>query len=885
MSKETMIIFVYDLSKKVENDDPTGSIIYFHPMWVSELQKKSLCGQLMGSTYFLGETLSKVRFISLQNGKFALRSHGRFMLAVGSDRNIAESILEYRASLLSSLIELYHGDFSTLYSVYVEKEQKTGFNEKVFCLMESTLPLLQFNGNILQNMPLLRLPKCASNVYLESNQILQNFLQNKGVLGGSIFYHNKVLASQLPTNLTKLFVYSDPYRAKLAEMIAVTFHVPNGVSLISAYITKRDYTQLLDATKNIPIYFNNCTTSAASAAAAATSSSTGPPVPFAIKKKLIPSKDLVGSTVAGFPMLKTDKSIIFSNIPEEDTVGGEVAGQIFEPAQKKVPFSTVSRPTFLPLKFKNLTSRDIIDSGVNSINFDESDSFPNFIGKTSVCSTPLTENKIVPNRNMMSICVTQDQPSDAPPGEEVKENVDSKEDGIVGPVAVGENVSILKCFNARKYSILNNPFIMPTNVRCASMSNLTGKENDESEENSPAEASNSEEREMQRKYQHKFPKNYDPWKTVTDPLYPIVDQRKRAMSYSLFQDFERTRNERIAELVEQEAKQETKGKDKPIKNSTMDRIPKTVNRVAVNTSVNKTNLSSDQSETGAIPATTPKDRRGLSLPIKSFNLNDELPTAARVASNGTSQELFTRRKSTLELTPLMSKLTVLAMNDTESSGVSSWDTTPGCSYNMAISPQEYIPQRRKSQDISQSATVQSNGGVIPAGDDTALVKVDLFVCVQQNMTLILVMQEKNCKNQRLVQTLFESCVSKFLRIENDIQLAMNINVDGFDKADGYSLIALDTGWDVAKKNGPWNALELQTAESLHTYFRKRSLVTEVTLKSQETVLYGYQCGMRELFYTQIANAQGGLPPPQDVMGAVPLCAKRRIERDHFALLL
>ncbi|XP_049282003.1 uncharacterized protein LOC125763193 [Anopheles funestus] len=875
MSKETMIIFVYDLTKKVENDDPTGSIIYFHPMWVSELQKKSLCGQLMGSTYFLGETLSKVRFISLQNGKFALRSHGRFMLAVGSDRNIAESILEYRASLLSSLIELYHGDFNTLYNVYVEKEQKTGFNEKVFCLMESTLPLLQFNGNILQNMPLLRLPKCASNVYLESNQILQSFLQNKGVLGGSIFYHNKVLASQLPTNLTKMFVYSDPYRMKLAEMIAVTFHVPNGVSLISAYITKRDYAQLVDATKNIPIYFNNCATAAPTAGT----------VPFAIKKKLMPSKEL-GGTVAGFPMLKSDKSIIFSNIPEEDTVGAE--GGICEQTQKKT-FNAVSRPTFLPLKFKNLTSRDIIDSGVNSINFDESDSFPNFIGKTSVCSTPLTENKIVPNRNIMSICVTQDQqqPPSAPPAEESDRNMDALEDNDNLPTSMEANASILKCFNARKYSILNNPFMMPNNIRCASMSSLTAKANDETEENSPAEGRNGVEKETKNKYQHLFPKDYDPFKTISDPLYPIEDQRKRAMSYSLFQDFERTRNERIAELVEQEVKQEIKGKDK----SSKDKLPNNTSAMDVRTSAtnsvayagHKADRSSEHPDTGK-PATTPKDRRGLSLPIKSFNLNDD-PLPARVATNGganVGQELFTRRKSTLELTPLMTKLTVLAMNDTESSGVSSWDTTPGCSYNMAISPQEYIPQRRKSQDISQSVA-SSNG--LPAGDEKALVKVDLFVCVQQNMTLILVMQEKNCKNQRLVQTLFESCVSKFLRIENDIQLAMNINVDGFDKADGYSLIALDSDWDVAKKNGPWNALELQTAESLHTYFRKSSLVTEVTLKSQETVLYGYQCGMRELFYTQIANAQGGLPPPQDVMGAVPLCAKRRIERDHFALLL
>uniref|UniRef100_A0A182Q042 CCZ1/INTU/HSP4 first Longin domain-containing protein n=1 Tax=Anopheles farauti TaxID=69004 RepID=A0A182Q042_9DIPT len=856
MSKETMIIFVYDLTKKVENDDPTGSIIYFHPMWVSELQKKSLCGQLMGSTHFLGETLSKVRFISLQNGKFALRSHGRFMLAVGSDRNIAESILEYRASLLAALIELYHGDFNTLYNVYLEKEHKNGFNEKVFCLMEACLPLLQFNGNIFQNMPLLRLPKCASNVYLESNQILQSFLQNKGVLGGSIFYHNKVLSSQLPTNLTKLLVYSDPYRMKLAEMITVTFHVPNGVSLISAHITKRDYAQLIEATKNIPIYFNNCNT-----AAPCTGS-----VPFAIKKKLMPSKEL-GSTSGGFPMLKSDKSIIFSNIPEEEPVGAE--GGLTDQTPKKA-FSNVSRPTFLPLKFKNLTSRDIIDSGVNSINFDESDSFPNFIGKTSVCSTPLTENKIVPNRNIMSICVTQDQPS--APKEEKGSREENQEENPTN--SKDANTSVLKYFNTQKYSILSNPFMTSKSVRSSSMTNLADKEGVESDDNTPGDEGLSHQRNGM-KYQVKFPKNYNVSKTITDPLYPIIDQRKRAMSYSLFQDFERLHNERIAELLEQEAEIESKeidkiGKDtQPNSSATVNGTTKGVETIPVAV------------EQAGQMVTTPKDRRGLSLPIKSFNLDDQ-PVPRPAVTVGSGQELFTRRKSTLELTPLMTKLTVLAMNDTESSGVSSWDTTPGCSYNMAISPQEYIPQRRKSQDISLAA-IPSNG--VTAADDNALVKVDLFVCVQQNMTLILVMQEKNCKNQRLVQTLFESCVSKFLRIENDIQLAMNINVDGFDKADGYSLIALDADWDVAKKNGPWNALELQTTESLHSYFRKSQLVTEVTLKSQESVLYGYQCGMRELFYTQMANAQGGLPPPQDVMGSVPLCAKRRIERDHFALLL
>uniref|UniRef100_A0AAG5CZ24 CCZ1/INTU/HSP4 first Longin domain-containing protein n=1 Tax=Anopheles atroparvus TaxID=41427 RepID=A0AAG5CZ24_ANOAO len=867
MSKETMIIFVYDLTKKVENDDPTGSIIYFHPMWVSELQKKSLCGQLMGSTHFLGETLAKVRFISLQNGKFALRPHGRFMLAVGSDRNIPDSILEYRANLLSSLIELYHGDFNTLYNVYVEKEQKNGFNEKVFCLMESCLPLLQFNGNIFQNMPSLRLPKCASNVYLETTQILQSFLQNKGVLGGSIFYHNKVLATQLPISLTKLLVYSDPYRTKIAESITVAFHVPNGVSLISAHIPKRDYTQLVDASRNIPIYFNNCTTTVPS----------NGPAPFAIKKKIIPSKEL-GGTVGGYQMLKSDKSIIFSHIPEEESVGSDgVAEQI-----PKKPFS-VSRPTFLPLKFKNLTSRDIIDSGVNSINFDESDSFPNFIGKTSVCSTPLTENKIVPNRNMMSICVTQDV---APTQE--GDNSDSTAPGEESSKAKGTAGSdgSFKHLNVVKYAILNNPFMASKKVRAVSMTNLDQKHCDEADENSTPDETNRETSKTSRKAQlHKLLcKDYNALKTISDPLYPLIDQRKRAMSFSLFQDFERLRNEHFAEMVGQEQEEKEKGSKDKEKNLTESKQQPPTATNGVGGVIRKTESFLPELSGAAKSATTPKDRRALNLPIKSFNLNDDQHTQ-RVGNSSASggQELFTRRKSTLELTPLMTKLTVLAMNDPESSGVSSWDTTPGCSYNMAMSPQEYIPQRRKSQDISQSAGAPLNGA--NGDDEKALVKVELFVCVQQNMTLVLVMQERNSKNQRLVQALFESCVSKFLRIENDIQLAMNINVDGYDKADGYSLVALDANWDVAKKSGPWSTLELQTTESLHTYFRKSNLVTEVTLKSQESVLYGYQCGMRELFYSQMANAQGGLPPPQDVMGSVPLCAKRRIERDHFALLL
>ena len=58
-------------------------------------------------------------------------------------------------------------------------------------------------------------------------------------------------------------------------------------------------------------------------------------------------------------------------------------------------------------------------------------------------------------------------------------------------------------------------------------------------------------------------------------------------------------------------------------------------------------------------------------------------------------------------------------------------------------------------------------------------------------------------------------------------------------------------------------------------------------RAEDTVLYGNQCGKVEVYYQQAIalNAPGGLPTPADLMGIVPLKAKRRAERDHGIVLL
>lgn len=194
-----MIVFVYDTECcQDEADDPVKAVLYFYPSWVSDVQKVSLCGQLMGTAHFLCDNFSvRPKVIALQSGKFVLREFGRFILAVGTDRNLSNSMLEHRADLLSSLVSFFHKDIATMHDQFSSCQVDGGggifknLSDKLHYIFETYLPILQYNGNIFQNMPISRLPKSASNIFLDAMHTLQSCQQTKGILGGTILFHNK----------------------------------------------------------------------------------------------------------------------------------------------------------------------------------------------------------------------------------------------------------------------------------------------------------------------------------------------------------------------------------------------------------------------------------------------------------------------------------------------------------------------------------------------------------------------------------------------------------------------------------------------------------------------------------------------------------------------
>lgn len=84
VTREMMIVFVYDtLRCLAEADDPADAVLYFHPGWVSDSQRMSLCGQLMGVSHCLKALFSAPRVLALQSGKFVVQEYGRYILVMG----------------------------------------------------------------------------------------------------------------------------------------------------------------------------------------------------------------------------------------------------------------------------------------------------------------------------------------------------------------------------------------------------------------------------------------------------------------------------------------------------------------------------------------------------------------------------------------------------------------------------------------------------------------------------------------------------------------------------------------------------------------------------------------------------------------------------------
>lgn len=650
-----------------------------------------------------------------------------------------------------------------------------------------------------------------------------------------------MIASQLAPDLTKLLVISDPLRLKTVNLVSVRFHVPCGVQMMSAFITSKELHILRNSSIKVQNSFTNNNPNL---------------LPFTLSKRKSVNKESFSQ--------KRDKSLIFTNIPEEDSMSEQQINNV----KSKI------RPINLSLRLKNITSKDLPESGISSINFDEfSDSFPEFIGRTSVCSTPMTENKVL-HGNLLSICSNKCDELEILDIKEYKNNEHNvrKARKVIGTPKkiklankVTETISVDFELNKEKahqnyyksyineknlpidsYNYLSNPYkFQKRRNSWDSLHKIRTKLNlfNTYSGNKPKPLIFNKVQDVDCDTDTEFIDDYEtkPSRSITDPTFPVFKSTGDPISISLFEEFLEYHYTNII-------------------GGTIDGCQKS--DLNAEYGEHQNNKLSKVTHENVLQNSQKLCKEGLSLPLKSWNHNFE----AAITSGKTSFNIVEYTAKSLQLTPLMAKLTSLAMDKQEES-----DVADNCVL-MPLSSNIMYTRRQSSLFKSKLDNLE---------------KVNLFVCGQQNMTLVMFLEDGAAQEQKLIENLFEICVSKLAKTESQLHQVLNMNVEGASGGEGsYSFIAIENQkWDTVQKIGPWSPHELNTIESMHQDMKRQESFTEMVLKKDENILYGYKCGNVDIFYQQTYNASAGIPPPSDIFGNVGSVSRRRLERDHAIVLL
>ncbi|XP_058803293.1 uncharacterized protein LOC131671110 isoform X2 [Phymastichus coffea] len=858
-----MIVFVYDTSRcSKEEDDPADALIYFHPAWVSPTQRLALAGQLMGVNQFLSTSFSPPSMMSLQGGKFVLKKFGTYVLAVGTDRNIQDWILERRANIMESLLKFFHCDFETISASLNNDTNK--FIEKLYQMFETYLPILQYSASLFTNIPMLKLPRNASSVFLESMQVLQYCQEINGIIGGALFYNNKVVASQLDAEITKQLVITDPYRVKApADRIATNFHLPVGVQLFQVFVEHSRFSKLVQEA-NMERGYISCVDSSS--------------------KKSLLKKNLTKAKEQPLSMMKRDISRIFT-VPED----AELDSTHYSMTKCIPPLHPTAYSS--PVKRKEGNNKSERAKYQHPLT-------------PSVCSTPLKDVNRVLHDFAVSIVATGDE-NDAKPtnntsshkSKDNKLSSESKEESTDDIPGVVKEALRCKRLNKLKNATPIEKLIMQAKGRNAMSLSLTDLEDSLNKQSNKITLKsygvglsklNSNLHDVESPKDRHNRRHYN---TITDPSFPIFRLDGLAISQSLYDEYIASHYQEL----------DNDYKTSKFTSEILTSLPLLQSNKLASKNDNNVKMESEQSEVkpnGGLDVRLDNKnkqesyRRSMSLPLKPLNALDNDDRRKPTSECGGVFDLphRPRKLDGLQLTPLMSKLSLLA--DERTSGFCSRDTTPSEFRDLSgFSTVNNQLVKNRVEAVSKEGCSDNDDEIdedwtTTTKDEDNYEKAELFLCGHQNMVMFLLMEDGTANDPELIHSLWETSISILGNLETHLQQCLE-PLPSNESKELYSVLSVDSDWDTIHRSGLWGVTELDVVSSLHDRFQRNKTLTDITVRTDDTVVYGNQCGNVEVFYQQAVapNTTGGLPTPADLMGVVPLKAKRRLERDHAIVIL
>ncbi|CAB3371779.1 Hypothetical predicted protein [Cloeon dipterum] len=796
------VVFVYDCECCVsEADDPQDAILYFHPQWVSEQQRLALCGQLMGVTHFFLASFSCPKLINLKSGKFAIRQCGRYILAVGTDLSNPSWVLQKRADSLFAMLRLFHGGIEEIANGCAS--DRNVLVSRLQDILDTLVPMAQNFGDLFGQEPALLLPKSANNVFIESVQVLEYFQSLQGVIGGTILYNNRVVSTQLPAELTRKLIFSDPYHIRNSiETVPAQFELPLGVRLLRVYLEQKDHDSLVFAANMLRDLFNSIETT---------------------------RPERVGRTL-GSGMIR-DISRIFTVHEEREPFDEADGPMISSPHNEFAPPS--SRQNFRTA----------------SVPFDERINAPMTRLSLPVGAvTPGTLGKIL-HAKRMSICAQRDEEFQEESSPETPEESIFRHSPVKEAAKEEEKVAPISPLKARCRSLDNLAAAIPLRGYSFGLPKLHQSEEEPRKRNP-----------MQRLFN-----------TICDPNYPVFNANGMPISQSLFAAY---LEKHYCELNEQGKIQKIKTPEK--KPTTPVKKPDLVEKA------DEAQNDSDKSALEAKPfeiANKEVYKRSLSLPLKTLNLSD-----APDSSEKSKRKSFVLNRD--EMPPVPTKLELFSVPDRvetpcDFSSFARSVATPGARVTTPAEFRSFILEKRKKELAAYRDKSMEESLAIHQDE---MVKSVLYTYGYQGMTLLLLLENQSEMDNDLLLTIEKAWLESAPQLESRLRKSLEQTTSA-DSKESYSFLHLDPEWDALQRGGSWGAAQLSVARKLHSDLKSAPDMTEIIARCEDQIVYGSQYCLQQVFYQQQAAPKVGLPTPADLMGTVPLTAKRRLERDHGILLL
>nr|CAD7577338.1 unnamed protein product [Timema californicum] len=694
----------------------------------------------------------------------------------------------------------------------------------------------------------------ASNVFLEAIQILQCCQDSKGVLGGTLLYGNSCSTAEDGEIEVRISVRSP------AESISTPFHTPVGVQLLTVYLDEKEFSKLsqdaLKARLAIESIASKRFTHRKLANALVVLSLTAEDGEIEVQFSVLPGK-FAQTPKEVLSSMKRDTSRIFTVVEEKE-------GESEHPDEEPPHVSENHTEASADRGDKHLTSSDVETN----------------LGK-------------VLHAKVVSICCGADEAG----SENAKKpntlttdfiNVGMKKKKAEHLDKSGKNKSLLinrendirsLSLNDLQPSSKLTTNRVPMKYYSLGLPKLQQAMCSEDYDQSPV---------------NKLPPGKHFYNTITDPLFPIFRCDGLPVSHALFDEY----LERHYKLLDMETTPETSSSDvtfigdaisikkhnPKLEDDHSNPAPESQNKCTGNTKT--VTLSDTASEKPVISAVKSQEvyRRSLSLPLKNmtseYNVVEEGRKRCYTVGELESPLMRNGPLGSLQLTPLMSKLSILSREE-QTGGFRSRDTTPseGRRSSFPAVVDDYRHERRERK-VRVAKKKEGSSKI----EDFSPKKVVLYVFGQQDMTLLLLLEESSAQEPELIHNLWEVSVNSLTKLEVHLHQCL----DHFPQGEGpepYSFLCLDPCWDMLQRGGTWDNTELQVVSCLHNDFQHNAGLTEIVVRCEDSTVYGYQCGQSQVFYQQTAGSNVGLPTPSDMMGLVPLKARRRLERDHGIVLL